>query len=322
MISVEKKKKILQYIAAIICLAFIARYFVVHKDDLAQLKNIKIEFILSLSFLYFTIFLLIALKMLIVLRKFGLKNLSLFSWFKVYVVSRFVNSHITQGGNLYRALKLKKDHQFPYTNSIGTLTLFTWFETLFVLIFSLIILCCIDIKIFQSSPQILWALLIAIFSLITIPFLGKPVLDKLNPKNPGLVWIHEKVTTVVENLMSNYKDRRLIANFIFLSLLIFIIHLLIINTSFLALGVSLPLSMIILFSIITQLSGQFSITPGNLGITEMMWGYLAEVLGNSFGQGILACAILRVVLYLVTLFLTILFIRTLSPNKIINTTKT
>jgi len=122
--------------------------------------------------------------------------------------------------------------------------------------------------------------------------------------------------------MSNYKDRRLIANFIFLSLLIFIIHLLIINTSFLALGVSLPLSMIILFSIITQLSGQFSITPGNLGITEMMWGYLAEVLGNSFGQGILACAILRVVLYLVTLFLTILFIRTLSPNKIINTTKT
>lgn len=313
------KKKAFQISALVICFIFIGRYFLNHQNEIIILSQIKLTNLFLITFLYTVILFLFSQKMHLILRKLDLKDITPFKWFKIYVISRFVNAHISQGGNIYRMHILKKKLQFPYTKTIGMTAVFTWLETIFTLLMGIIFISFIDphLVIFNvPAITILWASLLPI---LIVPFIAKIALKNISFQNKFLAWMHERFSVGLNSFYECYKDKMLIAIQFFLSLISLTIIVLINDLIFKALGIHLSLPSLILFIVVLNLSSFFTITPGNIGITEIIYGYLSKTIGNSFGEGIIACALLRIILYFITAFLTILFVNTLSFKKILKT---
>jgi len=309
-------KKFIQYTILTIIAFFIYRYFQNNREELKQIIHIKPKYILFMGVSYALILLALSYKMFLILRSYGLKDISLIDWFKIYLTSRILNTHITQSGNIYRTVKLKKDYQFPYTESIGVLTLFTWLELLFILVTSLVFLNILDREYLHNNPLILWFHLVTISSIALAPFMARFIFSQIKINNKTLQWVNHKLSEVAQNFTESLKDKVLLIQFTLISMISFVLIIATVYTSFLSIGIKLPITSVILFTVLNQLSGLFIITPGNLGVTEIFFGYLSKLLGNSMGQGILVSAILRVILYGVTILLTLCFAKSfLAESK-------
>ena len=70
-----------------------------------------------------------------------------------------------------------------------------------------------------------------------------------------------------------------------------------------------------LFAMVVILSRTFNVIPNNLGLTEIICGYLSAAWGWNLSQGIIISGLLRVIDYLVGTALGILFAKTIFPYK-------
>jgi uncharacterized protein (TIRG00374 family) len=306
-----KNKIFLQTVIISLCLLIILRYFSQHTGELAYIFQLQSDRLLIIFLLSIAIHVLLGYKMLIILRKLGLRDVLFTDWFKIFSVSRFVNFHVTQGGNLFRSYILKTNHQFPYTQSIGMISVFGWLEAIFFFLMSIGAIAIQDhrfqIKGFNAIGLLTG--LLAIFLLI--PLLSQKILQSHKTKNPWLLWAQRKLCDIVDSFMVTMRDLRLLTVIISLNLLTFMLFACSIFIAFGAIEVHLNFAETTLFTALTLLSNIFFITPSNLGVTEVIYGYLSTVLGNSAGGGIIVCATLRLIWYILYLLLSVIFYRTL-----------
>jgi len=85
-------------------------------------------------------------------------------------------------------------------------------------------------------------------------------------------------------------------------------------TSFRSFGHGIPAAEALALSLLTALSSLIAITPNNLGIQEVVLGYLARLAGGSMAEGILAGALLRIAHVAVSLTMGPLFLPFLVPG--------
>lgn len=310
-----KNKTLLQTVVILLCLLIILRYFLYHTEELASIFQLQLDKILNILFLSIGIHFLLGYKMLIILRKLGLQDVTYMDWFRIFSVSRFVNFHVTQGGNLFRSYFLKIHHQFPYTQSIGMISVFGWLEGIFVLLISICAIAAQDYRFEIKGFNAVGLLtgLLAIFLLL--PILSRRILQSHKTKNFRVLRVQKKLCDIVDTFIATMKDGRLLSIMIFLNFLTFVLFALSIFVAFEAIEIHLNLSETALFTALTLLSNIFFITPSNLGVTEVIYGYLSTVLGNSAGGGMIVCATLRLIWYILYLILAALFYRTLLGGR-------
>ena len=111
-------KIIFQTSVIALCFAIIVRNFNSLNQEINYLTKFSTPKLFALISLLTAIHITACLKLLSILKELGLSKISFFAWFNIYTISRIINIHVTEGANVYRSLKLKKDYDFSYTDSI------------------------------------------------------------------------------------------------------------------------------------------------------------------------------------------------------------
>lgn len=299
--------KIFKFALLLACSVYIVIFFSTNKEDLRLILNIHVcplIFLCCLSVLYQFIH---GYRFKVVLNKCSKSNLPFWDWLKIFMQTRFLNLIFPQFGNIYRSMTLKKNYNISYTNYISTFTSFAWMDTCFNLIFATII-----ILLFEPTLKILCLnagfLLIGLsFVIIFLPILSLKILRKTKINFPKIVWIQSKLREVLYTSLANLRDIKYISSIIILGFLILLRTILFYYILFYSFGIRPSLSILIIFYVLFKFSSFVVITPGNLGIQEIAFGFLSSQLGIGMSKGILVCAVGRVISTSVILLLGIFF---------------
>jgi len=302
---------------AVVALAFffIAWHFSTHREEITVITKVSLPYQVSFLLLYLLAHTLIGLKMLLIFKALGLEGIGFYRWFKIFSISRLANLYITQGANIYRALKLKKEHNFSYQGSMSMITFFAWYESMMILFFSATVVFVFD-RSTRIAGLMAWPLLLAIVAcLATVPPAAKALLDRMHPRGRRAAWVHDKLRALASDAAANVSNGPLMAKITSLSVVTYALYILWFWLCFRALGIHTSPAQTTIFMAATLLSRIVNLIPGNIGLREVICGYLGLGVGMSVGQGILASALVRAAEYIVVIFLGVLFARTITIRK-------
>ncbi len=225
------------------------------------------------------------------------------SWFKLFIHTRFLNQFFPQSGNIYRGFALKKKFDISYTNYITSFASFAWMDTCFNFIIASAIVLIFEpkLEIFNLNAGLM------IFGLTCITIISPYFLNKISvfieKKSEKTLWIHKKSNDVLNSTINNMKDFKFVSKILLLGILAFIRTIAFYYVLFKNFNVDPNLSILVIFYALFKLSSFFIITPGNLGIQEIAFGFLSAQLGIGISEGILVCATGRVIGVLVIIIL-------------------
>lgn len=251
-----------------------------------------IIYIILLQFLYF---LLQGHRFQVVLEKCSSRKIPFLPWLKIFILGRFLNTVISQAGNVYRSVQLKQQYGVSYTRYISSFTSLAWMDTGINLIIAVIVIAVTNPG-FKIGQFFAWKVLIILtFAVVASPILGEIILRKINFKNKYLDWLHSKFSEVLAVSVSNLKDRAYLLKIILLGLAIFIRTCAMFYVYFSVFDVQISIPALVVFYALYKISAFIVITPGNVGIQEVVYGFLSEQMGIGMAQGILVAALIRVV---------------------------
>lgn len=300
------KRKWFGFAVVLLSAAFIANYFFRHFDEFRKIAHLGAAHIIGILILSFAIHLLIGYKVLLILRRLGLRVITCLEWLKIFTVSRFINFHVTQGANVYRSILLKKDYDFSYAKSISVMLIFAWIDVVFIflLAWSAFVFTGSHWKI--GGVDLVFLLPVVLLVLIGAPVAIYAIFKRLDVRTPRLRWLHDKCLEMAVYAKENVLDYALLTRFFILSAVSFILYSLAVCIAFQAIGVHLNAEASSLFTVVILLNSVVNITPNNIGVMELLYGGLAHALGLTLGEGVLACGVIRVLGYFLVGGLTLL----------------
>lgn len=289
----NKIVKILRIILLLISIAYIVYFFAKNKEDLNLLLNLDFLFIVLLFFLSFAYQLIHSYRFKVIIEKCGNTKINFIKWFKIFAQTRFLNQFIPQFGNIYRGIALKKTFNIPYTNYISSFTSFLWMDTCFNLSLASIIILIfkpnltitgINIGIIGSAITII---------ILTIPFVANKISKKIENFVHKKIWLHSKLGEVINITIESLKDCNYVFKILTIGLLALVRTIIFYYILFLCFGITSNITILIIFYALFKLSSFVVITPGNLGIQELAFGFLSGQLGIGVSEGILVCVVGR-----------------------------
>jgi len=287
-----RHKKLLQWILALLFLALACKLLVDNKDSLIRLKEFRLRHIIALCAMYSGLLFIIAYRSLLIIRTLTDLKISFWNWYKIFIISRMGNILFSQAGNIYRAGVLKGRYRLSYTNYVNFYFFFAWVDTLlnFVLVLCLILLLRPTLTIGGIYGMELVGIVMA--AILVGPILAEKILNALHPRSGVLVKVFGKLHGMVVTMLSQGSNVGLMVRIIILGLAGFAIGVLLLGITFRGMGIQPSLTDLALFLALYKLSTYIVLTPGNIGIREMAFGFLSHVLGIGMAEGIMASAIL------------------------------
>lgn len=301
-------KKLLRLFFFCICLFIIFNYFRNNHAELSLIFNISPQNTARLSVINILIHITVGLQFYYFLKWLKIKPINLIDWYDIFSISRLINLHVTQGGNLYRGVQLKKNYNFSYTRTLILISLFSWFQIILSLALAAGVLLLYPLNIYLYGVHLSWYLCILSILLYSAPFAGNILVNKIFPDKEKYKGLGAKFDEFLSSFYDTIKKPGIIFVMLFFNLVIFFFTVLQIHYAFKAIHINLNFGESTLFSAVSLLSALINITPANLGVTELVYGSLNKFLGNSLGEGVIASGILRVINYFVLIF-SILFCR-------------
>jgi uncharacterized protein (TIRG00374 family) len=215
-------------------------------------------------------------------------------WFRIFVVGRFLNTLVPQGGNVYRALRLKTDFGIAIADFGGGMAAF--------IIMSVVasLLVAVPFLAWQSpAPTIAgmpaWFVLLLIAGALgSAPFLiGAAVRGRFAAWSERSTLL-DTAGRVGSATMTALRDVRLMVRFIAVWAVTLVIVVALYRTVFAAVGWNLGIGEAIAIFALLQASSFIVLTPGNLGIQELGMAALVTLFGVPAAIGVIAAALIRV----------------------------
>lgn len=290
---------------------FILQHILNNREELDIVWQLELASLAFLLGIYVVIHLIASVKLLLILHSHGLRNIALGEWIKIFTVSRFANLLVTQGANIYRSVKLKKEHQFSYTNSLSLTTVWMWFECMWILLFLAIIVIFIDpLARIQGIPLI--AIVVTLLSICGIaPFIGRNISSRWHPKSSVNEWINTHTEMFFSSVTKSISNPSLLGKLFFINVIWFGFYVFWVQTSFEALGLQKNIVYLSVFTVVLLLSRTFNIVPGNIGLQEILCGYLGQIFGMSLTEGVVVSGLVRAIEYITVMVGGILFAKTI-----------
>lgn len=291
----SKFKKIIRLVLVVICIFYLARFFYINKDSLQitfALSSITVFSVVSLALLHYF---LSSCRFQIVLKKCSGTSISVREWFKIFILGKLLNTFLPQAGNVYRSVQLKKDYDISYTNYISSLASFAWMDTSMNLIIATAVIAILNSGL-TIGPFSAWKILTFLtIVVVALPVLTEVLLGKINFKNKHLHWVHSKLSEVMTASVKNIRDKVYLLKIVFLGLAMLACTGALLHICFRIFNINLSLPTLAVFYALLKISHYVSLTPGNLGVQELAYGFLGEQMGIGMAQGVLASALIRVV---------------------------
>ena len=290
----KKYKRPVQNIIAAICVVYIVIFLVKNKQQLQLALNLRPLFIATLGILLILDLAVNGLRMKIVMEKCSNVRIPVGGWYKIFLLGRFLNTVIPQLGNLYRGVTLKQNYNISYTHYISSLASFAWMEISINLIFALIIILLTNHRL-QIAGIDAWLFLSALVILVIAgPIVADAVIRLFKVQNKTLVWLHSRLSLVFSTAVTSLKDGSYILSITSTTLLAFIVTITMFYVCFLSINVNVSITATVVFLAVLKIADVIVITPGNIGIREIIFGIVTTQIGLSMMEGILASTILRI----------------------------
>lgn len=294
----KRLKSIVRWVIALLCIGYIVVFFWQQRAHLEVAFRLDLPLLLLVLVLLVIYYLLYSYRYLIVIEKCSGTQVPYWGWFRLCVLGLFLNKFVPQMGNIYRGVRLKKDYQVTYTRYISVYLSFAWMDTCLNMVIAMIVMAIAepDLQISGINASFLFGALAIIIALIPIIVLQGFRLVESKTHRP--FWIQAKLSEVFEVTVGNLHDLRYILNVLFFILLTFIEMCTVLYICFRSLGLPITFPAMVLFYAVYKISTYLNITPGNLGIRELAYGILSELMHIGMAEGIVASAIFRVLTYI------------------------
>lgn len=290
----------LRWVLAAVILAYVVYFLFKNKSQLTSLKQISPLMLLGLFIFNLFNNLIYAWRLHIIIRKISGVVLPVFSWLKFFLISRFLGLYAGQAGNIYRATVLKSRYNISITKYISSFVFITWIDTCLGILFGVAVISIFAPTMMLFGLNAIGLLLIVFIVQLIVPLMIYWILSRIKLSGRFLTWLHGRLSLMVNVMASSLKDPVYLFKVSLTGFISFINSTIVIYLCFWGLGLDISLSGAALFFTVAKLSNRLIITPGNLGIREVVYGVVSEQVGVGMSQGILASVVIRVVNLLTT----------------------
>lgn len=282
-------KKYLSIVLSVIFTLLFALYVGEHQNDFKQLLDFKPIYIIGALFGHLGVIFTNGLIVKWIMEPFG-KFISVRESFYVSLISSAGNFFLPVGtGTGFRALYLKQKHKLNYKNFFSTL-----YGNYIIVIFVNSVAAILSLVFLQVVATEIGKQLIIVFTLLIGITISASIL-KLPKKI--IAFMHDKfgrigriLTEILDGWLFIAAHKRLLWRLITAAIMNFLAALLISFSALKAVGVSVSLWVLILYSSLSVLTLLVNITPGSLGIKEGLYIYSSSILNLNTPQ-ILSSAI-------------------------------
>jgi glycosyltransferase involved in cell wall biosynthesis/uncharacterized membrane protein YbhN (UPF0104 family) len=228
---------------------------------------------------------------LVALRASGAETIGPWSWYRVFVVGRFLNLVVPQTGNVYRALVLKRDYDVSYTSFAAALFLFLWASMILNLVAGAVLLGLSDPGIaFGPVPGWIALALAAAFLVALLP--GAVRLAR-QPREGRFLWLRSRISATLEIVSAAADTPRFVALFALSWLSGAAAATLLYVVTFDVVGISISVGLAIAIYALVQVTTVVVVTPGNLGVQEIGLVAIAVLFGVDAASAAVAAVTIR-----------------------------
>ncbi len=225
------------------------------------------------------------------------QQVPMWPWFRLFVIGRFLNALIPQAGNAYRAVRLKEDYAIPITRYLSGLVAFTWLSTLLNLILTLILVAVFEPQLRLGDSRALWVILGLLVVAAAAPPAASWVIQRLKIDRGAIGWVYRRVRDMVSGAVRIAGSSATVTRFGIVGVAGAAASGAAFYIAFRALGFEASVSTVMLFFVLQQFGNYVQVTPGNLGLLELLSAALATQVGFAATTGLLVSALIRLVRY-------------------------
>jgi uncharacterized membrane protein YbhN (UPF0104 family) len=198
-------------------------------------------------------------------------------------------------GNLYRGIQLKEKYGVSYTGYISGFSSLAWMDTGINLVIAFLAIIIISPG-FKIGQFFAWKILsLLAVSVVLSPIVGEIILRKRFFRNNYLDWLHSKLSEVLTVSVNNLNDQAYLLKVFLLGIALLIRTCIMFYVYFTVFDIRVSIPVLVVFYALYKVSTFIVITPGNIGIQEVVYGFLSEQIGIGMAQGVLVAALIRVV---------------------------
>lgn len=282
-------------------LALLAWHFSRNPDDYAFLQDLQAKYLLPIVFLSMVQLLLEAIRFSFTANTVW-GQLTVLQAFAFLVFSRLLNRIVPQSGLLYKVRMLQKQQDSSFGRVVLIFGSMAWMQLCFTLLIAIALLLGREPHMRVAGVSVLVPLVAAQLLLVggtvlagVLPIRGFAEKESLNRKLKRLLLA---ASNAVEGLTQLIRAPRLLALSaltIACSILVGVMRLVL---CFTMLGYSLNFDEGAVFIAINRLLNITTLTPGNIGITELAYGGLAHSVGFGVAAGVTAALVIRILSFL------------------------
>jgi uncharacterized membrane protein YbhN (UPF0104 family) len=230
------------------------------------------------------------------LEQCGAPKLRQWTWFRLTSVGQFLNLFVPQLGNVYRAYVLKRDYRIPYSLYGSGLFAFVWLDLVMGIVLAMGVIAVFEpefrLGVFPALP----VLSLLGFGLFMAPFVAVRLLRwrAFGVRGSGQR-LAQRAADVLALAGNAARKPRFLLQAFALNWVMAAVQVATIGLAFHSVGAHISFGKLMLFQILVKLSNQVVVTPGNLGLTELAYGMLAEAASNGIEHGIAVGLLTRTV---------------------------
>jgi len=272
----HRYRRILRWVLAIACTAYIVRFFVKNSDELALLGRLEPGTIAAIAALAVMGHVIFCWRFRMVLKKCSGKSVPFFHWFRIVMLGRFLTLLAPQAGNIYRSIALKKHYRIRHTRYASSFFSFVWMDACVNLVLAVIIVLAVQPALRIGEIRAVYLLAGVLVAVLAAPILAEVMLRRVRFRNERLRWLHGRLSEMFSVSTANLGDGAYMLKFLLGGMVAFVDAIAIFCLCFQAMGMPIGLPALALFHVVLRLSTFVIITPGNLGVREIAYGIISE----------------------------------------------
>jgi uncharacterized membrane protein YbhN (UPF0104 family) len=279
-------------------LALSAMGFVLYKlasdpQTLARILAVPSQTLVWLALLFALSQLLLAFRLSLTIAFCGGAGVPMRVWFRLIAVGQLLNTAAPQLGSVYRAVVLKREHGVTYLAYASGLLAFVWLDLVFGVLLASTIIAVLEPTLQLRGIPVLLGLLLLLGVLSTSPAVGARLLSLFSVKGGFIAKAHGRAVTALATVHSVLRAPGFLLRYLLLTVFVTLEQVTTLWLLFRAVGADLPVVTLLLFQVIFKLSTQVVVTPGNLGVTEILFGLLSHGVASTLEQGLAVSVLYR-----------------------------
>jgi uncharacterized membrane protein YbhN (UPF0104 family) len=285
--------KVFKWVLLVLLVGGLARYVYSHLEEFKVIREASVGLISAQIALCIALLILNAIQSFIVLKSFGL-SIPFSAWFRIAVYARFLNRFFPQAGNAYRLGELKLSHGFPISRYLASFAAFSVLNRLLTLLYVLVIVLIwkpgLAIAGFNIGALLFFILLAACAGLIVARTACRFGRARWSEYSKYV----DRIAELMECVVQCFINPRIIGGVFVLSLASLFISVYANWLCFEAFGASVSFPALAILKFAKSTTDSVSVTPGNVGVTETLYGVLGQELQSGAAVSILVAAFLNI----------------------------